>query len=64
MKTVNNLEKTINFLEQITRFLSAKERIKSKELTSLFLYEPQEQFIHGHSFVKSDESDFLTVALF
>ena len=36
---------------------------KSESLTLLFFKEQQERFAHGRSFVKSDETDLLTVSL-
>ena len=63
-KTVKKHLKNINFLEQIPLFLEQFARITSESLMSLFFKEGQEQFTHGHSFLKRDKSDLLTIVFF
>ena len=52
--------KTVEFFERITFLCERFTWIKSESLTSLFFIE---QIAHGRSFVKSDMSETLTVAL-
>ena len=75
-KSVKNMPK-IDFFSELLIFLEQFVRIMSKSLTSpqflkksrairsqlLFCKERREQFSHSQSFLKSDESKSLTVAL-
>ena len=54
------LSKTVEFFERIAFLCERFAGIKSESLTSLFFIE---QIAHGRSFVKSDMSETLTVAL-
>ena len=60
MKNCENMVKMRIVLRKIARFFRAKEQI-----THIALFKEQrEQFTHGCSFLKSNESDSLSVAIF